>query len=409
MPTITADLPLDDAATGVQTGTVGEPSVAASSTGYLVTGNWFATRSTDRGTSWQLLDPFTQFPADRGRFCCDQVVHRIGRLWVWLLQYEQGPAGGNIQRLAVSSSGAPGTWRWWDLAPTDLDPRWTGVWFDFPDLAVSDRHLYLTTNVYDRQDRWVRAVVVRWPRTALSRTGPLPREHWTTTSAGSLRPVTGAGDTMWFGSTDRSTSSLRVFAWPDASPSVRQWTVRVSAWDDTAYVSPVAGGGQWLSRCDDRVTGAFRVGARLGFTWPSGRMASRPQPFVRVVLLDEASLRVVAEPDLWSATGAWAYPAAAPSKSGRVGLAAYFGGPTPPALTVAVLSPLPASGAVGPLTWATSTVATSTHPPSAGKWGDYLTIRPHPSRRTSWVAAGCTLQGGADRRNVEPRVVVFSP
>ena len=49
MATIRSDLPLDDAATGIQTGTVGEPSVAASSKGFFVTGNWFATHSEDRG------------------------------------------------------------------------------------------------------------------------------------------------------------------------------------------------------------------------------------------------------------------------------------------------------------------------------------------------------------------------
>lgn len=405
MPTIRADLPLDDAATGVQTGTVGEPSVAAAGSRLLVAGNWYATWSADAGATWTFVDPFTAFPADRGRFCCDQVVTTAGRRWVWLLQYESGPAGGNIQRLAVSATGAPGSWHWWDLAPTDLDPSWTKVWFDFPDIGVSAKHLYLTTNVYDDQDRWVRAVVVRWPRKALSRKGSIPHEYWSTTSAGSLRPVSGAGDTMWFGSTDITTAALRVFAWPDDSPSVTAWKVRVSGWNDTAYDSRGPGGVPWLRRCDDRVTGAFRSGGRLGFLWSSGRTAGRPQPFVRTALLDEATLRVVAEPDLWSPSTAWAYPAAAPSRAGRVGIAAYAGGSTHPALAVGTLDEPPG---VAP-TWSMTSVATSTHGPSQGTWGDYLTIRAHPSRRTAWVAAGCTLQGGADRRNVEPRVVVFTP
>ena len=52
MLTITANLALDDAATGTQTGTVGEPSVGASSSTLFVTGNWYATRSADRGATW---------------------------------------------------------------------------------------------------------------------------------------------------------------------------------------------------------------------------------------------------------------------------------------------------------------------------------------------------------------------
>ena len=405
MPTIRADLPLDDLATGIQTGTVGEPSVAASGSGLFVTGNWYATRSTDAGASWTFVDPFTTFPADRGRFCCDQVVLRVGRMWVWLLQYESGPSGGNVQRLAVSSSGAPGSWRWRDLAPTDLDPSWTDVWFDYPDLAVSTTYLYLTTNVYDAQDNWVRAVVVRWPRTALSSRGSIPHEHWSTTAAGSLRPVSGATDTMWFGSTDIGAGSLRVFGWPDASPSVTAWRVRVSGWDDSAYDSVGPGGAPWLRRCDDRITGAFRAGGRLGFLWSSGRISGRPQPFIRGALIDEATLRVVGEPDLWSPVTSWAYPGAAPSKAGRVGIAAYAGGSTHPALAVGTLT----DHAGAAPTWSMTPVATSTHGPAQGTWGDYLTIRAHPGRRTGWVAVGCTLQGGADRRFVEPRVVVFTP
>ena len=109
MVTLTSNLGLDDAATGLQTSTVGEPAVGASSSTIVITGNWYASRSGDRGATWSFLDPFTEFPADRGRFCCDQLVTYLPaqRLWVWLLQYEQVGAG-NIFRLAVSRTAATG-------------------------------------------------------------------------------------------------------------------------------------------------------------------------------------------------------------------------------------------------------------------------------------------------------------
>ena len=116
--------------------------------------------------------------------------------------------------------------------------------------------------------------------------------------------------------------------------------------------------------------------------------------------LSEQTLAVTAEPDLWSANGAWAYPAAAANKAGRVGLSAFFGGPDHPAHAVGVLDQ-------AANTWTTKVTATSTHSPLLGKWGDYVVCRAHPTRRTSWIASGFTLQGGQDRRNVEPRVVVF--
>jgi hypothetical protein len=403
MPTITSNIGLDDNSTGTQTGTVGEPSVAASSKATMITGNWYASWSTDAGNTWQFLDPFTCYPTDPGGFCCDQLVTYVpsARMWVWLLQYSVAN-GTNIIRLAVSPTGNPSSWHWFDVSPGDLNTAWASLNFDYPDMAVSDGHLWVTLNLYDIQDNWQRAVVIRYPLAELRTASPVTRRHWTTTSAGSLRLVTGAGDTMWFASTAVSARSIRLFAWPDNSTKVTAWNIKVSPWNNSRYASLGPGNAPWLARCDDRITGAWRSGGKLGFLWSSGIMTGRPQPFIRAVTLTEASLAVVAEPDLWSTTGAWAYPAAAPSKRGRIGMTAFFGGPTHPAHVVGTLD-------VNGRAWSTRTTATSTDGPSEGKWGDYLVIRAHPTRPSSWLAAGYTLQGGRDRRNVEPRVVAFRP
>jgi hypothetical protein len=409
MVTIRENFALDDTATGMQTGTVGEPSAAASRTGIFLAGNWYASRSADAGGTWTFVDPFAQFPQDHGSLCCDQLVVWApgAKLWIWLLQYEKSGSS-NIFRVAVSRDTL--TWHSLTLTPTDLDPAWTTAWFDYPDVEVSDQHLWISYNQYDSHDQWLRAVVVRYPLTAVSAladgsTDPVPREHWTSTDFGSLRFTTGATDTMWWAANDVDASTLHVFAWPDESTSVETWTVHVHPWSADDYASLTPGGGSWLSRCDDRVTGGWRVGtgtdARLGWAWTSGRGADRPHPFVRAVVVAEDDLSVVTQPDLWSPNGAWAYPAAAPSQRQKVGLTAFFGGPSDfPAHCVGVLDEAGTA-------WTMKRAATSTHGPSDGKWGDYLTIRPHPRRPTSWIAAGFTLQGGQDRRNVEPRVVVF--
>ena len=49
MVTVTTNIGLDDDATGLQTSSVGEPSVAASTSTVFMTGNWYASRSGDRG------------------------------------------------------------------------------------------------------------------------------------------------------------------------------------------------------------------------------------------------------------------------------------------------------------------------------------------------------------------------
>ncbi len=57
MAQIVKTQPLDDIATGLQTGTVGEPSFAASGQRMMMAGNWYASRSTNGGETWSLMDP----------------------------------------------------------------------------------------------------------------------------------------------------------------------------------------------------------------------------------------------------------------------------------------------------------------------------------------------------------------
>ncbi len=58
--------------TGAQYSLIGEPSIANVGDVNLQTGNWYAARSLDSGTTWTYLSPYTTFPARDGGFCCDQ-------------------------------------------------------------------------------------------------------------------------------------------------------------------------------------------------------------------------------------------------------------------------------------------------------------------------------------------------
>ena len=91
----------------------------------MMTGNWFASTSTDAGANWTFLDPFTRFPASAGGFCCDQIVlyNPRHRIWIWLLQYISTANGDNIFRLAVCREAEFGSWYYWDFAPQELERR----------------------------------------------------------------------------------------------------------------------------------------------------------------------------------------------------------------------------------------------------------------------------------------------
>lgn len=400
---LVSNIRLDDTATGTSTGIICEPTVAMSGLRMMVTGNWFASRSTDGGQTWTHLDPFTEFPSDHGRFCCDQIVHysREHRLWVWLLQY-MPVAGSNIVRVAVSRTGRSGSWHYWDVRPVDADPSWTEVWLDYPDLAESAQHLYLSFNAFDSTNAWRGASVLRFPFADLLARENLARRAWSTSSFGSLRFAQGSSDIMWFAAHTGSATRLQVFSWADDEADVVSRQVGIGPWSSRSYASTGPDGVNWLARTDWRITAGWRGQGLLGFAWTASPRPGRPHNYVRVVRIDEQAMIVVDEPDLWSPSGAWAYPAAAPNARGEAGLAAFFGGPTHPAHAVGHLD-----GRTG--AWDMTVTSTSTHSPPQAAWGDYLSVRRHPALRTRWVASGYTLEGGQNRRNVEPRVVVFGP
>ncbi|WP_051062500.1 hypothetical protein [Ilumatobacter nonamiensis] len=394
--------------TGSSTGTVCEPSVAVSGHRRMITGNWFASRSTDGGTTWEHVDPFTEFPASGPGFCCDQLVHysRSRRLWIWLLQYRKDGAG-NIVRIAVSSTGAPGTWTWWDTRPTDVDPAWDDVWFDYPDLVETDDKLAVSFNVFGvADDRWRRAVVLRFSLDELKARGAIGREAWSTDRIGSLRFAKGAGADAVFAGHDPTQFAVVVFSWADSAAdaaAVQPTSVPVRAWNQGPYLAASPDGGRWLDRLDDRITAGWRTDDQIGFAWSASADATHPLPFVRVVRLRPDDLTVIDEPDLWSSDCAWAYPAAAANGRGDVGVTAFCGGGSSfPAHAVGWLDP-----DVG--TWVMTTATASTHGPGDGKWGDYIDLLPDPTRTTYWIASGFTLDGGNARTNVRPQVVTFKP
>ncbi|MDM0053015.1 hypothetical protein [Variovorax sp. J22R115] len=398
--TILQNIGLTDPQSSEVTSNINEPTAATNDRQLFMTGNWFASRSSDGGANWTLVDPFTSFPASAGGFCCDQVVlfNPKFRIWIWLLQYSSAANGENIFRVSVSREATFGNWYYWDFAPRNLNATWTANWFDYPDMAFTSEQLFITFNMFKGND-WQRAVVFRMPLTTLASAGTLSYRWWQTTSNGSLRLSRGAASTMYMAS-HNSVNQIRVLQWADSAATVTTTDVNVRPWLGGAYSAPGPGGSNWLGRCDSRITGACVGGDVLTFMWSANRDGSHPLPYIRVVRLRETTKALVAEPDLWSQSSAWAYPAAASNAQGVVGLSAFYGGGTRhPWHVVGTLS--------AANNWSTAVSATSTHSPPSGAWGDYVSCVPHQPASAQWVASGYTLRGGTDRRNIEPRYVRF--
>jgi hypothetical protein len=85
--------------------TVAEPSVAVAGEKILITFNWGAVWSTDKGKTFQQLDPYALFDQPQSvvgkGFCCDQLAlyDKTHDLVVWLLQGSDAGAGNTIRLL----------------------------------------------------------------------------------------------------------------------------------------------------------------------------------------------------------------------------------------------------------------------------------------------------------------------
>ena len=176
-------------------------------------------------------------------------------------------------------------------------------------------------------DAWQRAVVFRFPLATLAAGTSLGYRCWATTNNGSIRLTRGAAATMYMGS-HNSAAQIRVLQWPDSATGMSWNDVNVRSWAAGAYSAPGPGGVNWLGRLDPRITGAWVGAATIGFMWSANRDASHPLPYVRVVRLKESTKALIDEPDIWSRTSAWAYPAAAANAEGVVGFSAFYGGGT---------------------------------------------------------------------------------
>ena len=140
-----------------------EPSVAKNGRVVFYTTNSYDGISGDGGQTFTYINPFDYFPANGtndpidGGFGGDQYVlyERSRGMMFWLLQYRR-TATTNRQRLCVSRSqndvlnGACPFF--YDFSPPNFSiptpAGAAGTWMDFPDMAVSDGFLYLSSNVF---------------------------------------------------------------------------------------------------------------------------------------------------------------------------------------------------------------------------------------------------------------------
>jgi hypothetical protein len=392
-----------------------ESSLANKADLIFYTGNWFAARSIDGGSTWGYISPYQSFQD----FCCDQdvVYDPEHDIFIW---YRQGLTEPEND-LSIGVSKDTFTWRFYTFSASDIDSTFQGQFSDYPSLALSSTNLYISMNMFEN-GLFSNPLMLRISLNDLadpSGIGPsfeyyvdktLPRTSHTFT------PVQGANDTMYWG-IHLSTSLMRLYEWSDTTPSnsVKIFDQDVPAWTllvrGEGHCPGPNGQGDWCIRGQSKIRGAFMANDIIGFFWDAnagGRSSNNAEfkyPYVDAATFDtNANMTYTGRPYLWSPTFAWMYGYGSPDNQGNVAIQAFFGGGQYyPSIAAGVGNDF--RGQSSP--WEMIQLAKGTHGPtytssSPPSWGDYIRIRAFNGDESGWIGSGWILSGGNTPSNIIP-------
>ena len=383
-------------------------SGASGSDVVMMSGNTWAAYSTDSGATFTALDPTTIFPSsptkdaagnllDNG-LCCDQVIQYIPSIdrFVWLMQFcGSGAAtpGGNClqginrQRIAAASPAAikssNGTaWTYWDLTSAGLNLGSRAM--DYPDLAVGDHSLYVSSDSVGSGGM----VVVRIPLSQIQAGSGITFDFTNPSNPNGKGAAYGAhlsqntGDTVfWAGHFD--TSTLRVFSMKEGENRYSWRDIPHDSYPSTDFTSLCPDNNDWLNFIGTvfgaaAVIGATRVGNEVWFAWTAARGGGFAHPHIQVLQIDTTTFTKTKQWQIWNPNHAFAYPSLATNTAGEVGICLAWGGGNKYYASFAV-------GILGDfVVWysqaSDATDATNTAANSNGRWGDFVTCRQaHPN------------------------------
>lgn len=405
-------------------GTPPDPNAARGTNGVVLsTFNTGISYSLDGGESFTDVNLFEPVPGDPSRtsffpqsdggLCCDQVVIYVPQqdLFVWLLQYrpvtstEPAPGGGttttitqpNRLRIAWATPEAIaadfyGAWRYGDLTGASIAGVSSGLgvatneWLDYPDLAHSQKFLYVGTDrgfpdapgsVYTGRRIVARldlaemadpaSTVVHYGFTELSGSNGLNKTHF----------VQGVPDRMVVAGLD-DTSTLRVFTWEDGESSAYVRTTGISSITNE-YTETAPDGTDWYAvSFPGNISGAtFRDGKYI-FAFDGGVDAPRrPRAYVRLETVTPKEILGIpfvfatAEYDIWNPDYAFAM-AALGTQGEEIGIGLAVGGGT-------IGYPQFAVGYKDDFVVYTVTSSSATQ---ISRFGDYLSVRPIPGSQS---------------------------
>jgi hypothetical protein len=380
---------------------INEPSVANKGPIVFYTGNWYAARSTDFGSTWKYVNPFSSM----ANFCCDQDVlydpnHGV---FLWYKQGIKNNNGENTFQLGVSKDAS--TWVFYNISPTQFNITWKNQWFDYPHLALTKNNLWISTNIFDQNGKFVRTVMSEWPLAQLSLGQPVFFRYFFETQEFNFTPVQGATDTMYW-AVHHSNSQMKLYKWQESGSSINFKLVNIPAWNFGLRGNMNCPGPDtlnWCARSDSRISGGYFSQGVVGFIWHAKQGSGFPYPYVNIATFRTSDFGFLTNAKLWNPNFAFMFGYASPlNNPNKVGIVAIYGGGLYyPSISAGVVD----SRDPPPPPFHLLNVKSGTNGASA--YGDYIRDRPVNGLGPYWIGSGYTLQGCSGGNCVEPRFFAF--
>jgi len=397
-----------------------ESSVATEGKYLFYTGNWFAARSINGGSTWTWMNPFSGWPS-WSPFCCDQVTipDKARKCLFWLQMGSPGTNPGtgnyeNIFKLHVSKDGTWASWWTYTFSPLGTNGGWTNQFWDYPHIQLGPRYLYLSWNLFNQSGAFTRTVMLRLPLDALAAAAGFSYNYYDNSGWFTFVPAQGCDHVMYFASnwplSGTQNNRIGIWRWDEASGGLTFWEKTVAAWTLTGRGYALCGSdtGNWAARYDQRLlTGArYRIASKdvlnnnpplgrnvIAWWWNVAQGGGFSYPYIDgAAFFEDTMTQVPGYPGRPYVYGSWcfAYPSAAVNERGDVGM--IFNYSYSPDWNPRVAFSIADEYWHAPPGWDVINVKASLYRPADKKWGDYNTNRPFFPSSEIWAAASHVLR-----------------
>jgi len=398
---------------GTNTLEIAEPTASNDRNAILYVGNVHAEVSLDNGLTWQFIDPYANgfpAPAAGGLFCCDQLSvfdNETGRMF-WVQQYWQDASNENTIRLVVyENKGALETQTYcvYDYTPQTFDVA-AGARFDFNQMQVTGKWLYLSSNLYGTGDG---GVVWRLEKDDFSSScGGVTTQYYINEDYYGVALTDQTSDTgstiYWAVHDGTGNNSLEIGRATDNSVSISRFTRAISTFPasnrgDSVCTAPDGTNPCW--RFNSRIKTGWLSNGQVGFMWHVGQDAAAgwPFPHTRVAIFRTSDLQLVAEPHIWNPNYAWQMPTVGVNNRGHIAGPVYvMGGPFYPTAQAFIWD----SYSSVPAPWENYRLRLGNDSPGSN-FGDYGGSFAYDNCRNTWLVSFYTMQDGGTNDDAEHR------